>query len=123
MKINLPGKISALAVLFFAAFFFTGCKTTPPVDWNSRIGNYAFDQAVVELGPPDRQAKLSDGKTVAEWITHYYNSSGFSVGTGFFNGPAGVGVAQSVGSSGYDKILTLTFDPGNKLVSWSKNYH
>jgi hypothetical protein len=123
MKMNLAAKISLLAILALAATLITGCKTTPPVDWNSRVGTYTFDQAVIELGPPDKQAKLSDGKTVAEWITHYYNNSGFSVGTGFFNGPAGVGVVQSTGSSGYDKILTLTFDTGGKLVSWSKNYH
>jgi hypothetical protein len=123
MKMNLAGKISLLAILALAAMLITGCKTTPPVDWNSRVGTYTFDQAVIELGPPDKQATLSDGKTVAQWIKHYYNNSGFAVGTGFFTGGAGVGVSQGVGSSGYDNILTLTFDTGSKLVSWTKNYH
>lgn len=45
-----------------------GCATNR-VDWNSRIGNYTFDHAVEELGVPDRQATLTDGSVVAEWLT------------------------------------------------------
>ena len=48
------------AVLLLAA----GCATTG-VDWAVRVGNYTFDQAVVELGPPDKQAKLQDGLRAA----------------------------------------------------------
>ena len=77
---------------------------------------------MTELGPPDKQAKLSDGRTVAEWITHRSGGSGVSVGTGFFSGGAGVGVSQSVGSGRSDKILTLTFGTNNVLAAWSKNY-
>src|SRR2546422_1315490 len=65
-------------VLAMAAFFLSGCKTTPKVDWNSRVGNYTYDQAVAELGPPDKSAKLSDGTMVAEWMTR----RGYSGGTG-----------------------------------------
>jgi hypothetical protein len=125
MKINPAAKFSLLTVLFLAAGFIIGCKTTPPIDWNGRVGTYTYDQAVTDLGPPDRQAKLSDGKTVAEWITHRSGGSGLSIGTGFFSGGGGsgvgVGAGQSIGSGYSDKILKLTFDPGNKLVAWSKN--
>jgi hypothetical protein len=124
MKINPAAKFSLPAILALAIAFIVGCKTTPPVDWNSRVGTYTFDQAVIELGPPDKQAKLSDGKTVAEWITHRNGGTGLSIGTGFFSGGSvvGVGVGQSVGSGYSDKILTLTFGNNNKLVSSSKNY-
>jgi hypothetical protein len=122
MKTNLDAKFSLLAVLFLAAAFIVGCKTTPPIDWNSRVGTYTYDQAVTDLGPPDRQAKLSDGKTVAEWITHRSGGTGFSVGTGFFNGPVGIGVGESVGSGYADHVLKLTFDTNNKLSFWQKNY-
>ena len=44
-----------------------GCVTTSRIDWTARVGNYTYDQAVAELGPPDKAAKLSDGTTVAEW--------------------------------------------------------
>ena len=122
MKMNFAAKIALLTFLAIAAAFFTGCRSTPPIDWNSRVGTYTFDQAVTDLGPPDKQAKLSDGQTVAEWITHRSGGTGFSVGTGFFNGPVGVGASQSV-SSGYpDRVLKLTFGTDNKLAAWSKNY-
>jgi hypothetical protein len=122
MKTNLAVKFSLLAILALAAAFFAGCSTTKPVDWESRVGACTFDQAVTELGPPDKQARLSDGKTVAEWITHRSGGSGLSVGTGFFSGGAGGGVSQSVGSGYRDKILTLTFGTNNVLADWKKNY-
>jgi hypothetical protein len=122
MKINPAAKFSLLAVLFFAAAFIIGCDTTPPIDWNSRVSAYTFDQAVTDLGPPDRQAKLSDGKTVAEWITQRSGGTGLSVGTGFYTGGVGVGVGQSLGSGYPDHVLKLVFGTDNKLASWSKNY-
>jgi len=101
---------------------FAGCKSTPKIDWNSRVGNYTFDQAVAELGPPDKTAKLSDGKTVADWIKRSSGGVSFGVGTGFYGGHTGVGVGEGI-SSGYgDKVLRLVFGPDNKLVSWAKNY-
>ena len=51
------------------ALLIAGCSTTPPVDWDKRVGTYTFDQAVTDYGPPDKSAKLSDGSTVAEWMT------------------------------------------------------
>jgi hypothetical protein len=122
MQKNLATKFSLLTVVALAAAFIVGCQTTKPVDWNSRVGNYTFDQAVTELGPPDKQAKLSDGKTVAEWITHRNGGSGLSVGTGFYGGGVGVGMSHSVGQGYRDRVLNLTFDADNKLASWSKNY-
>jgi hypothetical protein len=122
MQMNPAAKFSWLTVAALVAAFIVGCQTTKPVDWNSRIGNYTFDQAVTELGPPDKQAKLSDGKTVAEWITHRNGGSGLSVGTGFYGGGVGVGVSHSVGQGYRDRVLNLTFDADNKLGSWSKNY-
>lgn len=111
------------ALLVLIVVFAGACKTTPPVDWQARVGTYTYDQAVTELGPPDKQAKLTDGQTVAKWVTHRSGGTGFSVGTGFFSGggsAVGVGVSQSTGYS--DKVLTLTFGVNNVLTSWSKNY-
>ena len=120
MKTNLA-KFSLLAILFLAVAFIVGCKTTPPIDWNSRVGNYTFDQAVSEFGPPDRQAKLSDGKTVAEWVTQRGGGTSVGFGTGFYNRGAAVGVGESVGPSYSDHVLKLTFGTDNKLVFWQKN--
>jgi hypothetical protein len=125
MQMNPASKFSLMVVFTLVAAFLTGCKSTPPVDWNSRVGTYTYDQAVTDLGPPDKQAKLDDGKTVAEWVTHRSGGTGLSIGTGFFSGGGGigtgVGVSQSVGSGYSDKILKLTFGADNKLAAWSKN--
>jgi hypothetical protein len=120
MKMNLVSKLSFLTILALATVLIAGCKTTKPVDWNSRVGTYTFDQAVTELGPPDKQTALSDGKLVAQWITHRNGGSSFSVGTGFYTGGVGVGVGHSVGSGYPDKILTLTFGTNSVLAAYSK---
>jgi len=114
-----------LFALLVAVVGIVSCKSTPPVDWNSRVGNYTYDQAVIELGPPDKKEKLTDGTIVAEWVKRR-SGSGFSfgVGGGGFVGPGtavGGGIGQSVGSS-YDRVLKLIFASDGKLSSWSKNY-
>ena len=122
MKMNLATNFSFLTILALAAVLMVGCRTTKPIDWNSRVGTYTFDQAVTELGPPDKQTTLSDGKLVAQWITHRNGGSSFSVGTGFYTRGVGVGVGQSVGSGYPDRVLTLTFGKNYLLTAWSKNY-
>jgi len=111
--------VSAMAAAFL---LLPGCKSTPRVDWNTRIGTYTFDRAVTELGPPDKSAKLSDGKTVAEWVKHARSGLSFGLGTGYAGGSTGVGVGAGT-STGYgEHVLELTFGPDGKLVSWSRNY-
>jgi hypothetical protein len=104
-------------LLALLTLFTSGCKSTPKVDWNSRIGTFTYDQAVAELGPPDKFATLSDGKMVADWITPSRSSFSFGLGAG----SGGVGVGQSVSTGFPDKVFRLTFDQDNKLLSWSKN--
>lgn len=67
------------------AVLVSGCASTK-IDWDSRIGNYTHDQAVIELGPPDKEAKLTDGTIVAEWMTrrgYAGGSVGFMQGYGY----------------------------------------
>ena len=108
-------------LLIVTALAFVGCATTKKVDWNSRVGAFTYDQAIAELGPPDKQAKLSDGKTVAEWITHRSGGGGLSIGTGFYGSHTGVGVGQTIGTGGQDHGLRLTFGTDGRLADWSKN--
>jgi hypothetical protein len=122
MTKNLMIKLFFLTILAVATTLLTGCRTTKEVNWISRIGTYTFDQAVIELGPPDKQTTLGDGMLVAQWITHRSGGASFGVGTGFYTGGVGVGVSRSVGSGYRDKILTLTFGADRKLVTWSQNY-
>jgi hypothetical protein len=75
----------AVVFVLIAGFWLAGCATTK-IDWNSRVGLYSYDDAISELGVPDRQATLSDGSIVGEWLqyrggaygtTHYSRWSRF----------------------------------------------
>jgi len=102
-----------------AALFIAGCATHG-ADWNSRVGVFTCDQAIKELGPPDKQAKLTDGQTVDEWVSHYSTGAAVGAGTGFYSGPAGGGVMM--GTSGeHVSTLRLTFNTNNILTSWSRD--
>src|SRR6185436_4408568 len=117
--------VGVIITPLLAAWLLTGCASTPKLDWNTRVGNFTYDQAVAEMGPPDKSTKLSDGSTMADWITR--KSSGLSVGlgTGYsrYGGSSavgtGVGVAAPVGGNGV-RILRLTFGPDGILKQWSK---
>ena len=76
---------------------------------------------MAEIGPPDKQAKLSDGKTVDQWIT-LHGDNGFFAGGGYANGTYGMGAGQPVVQTYKDHVLELTFGPDGKLVSAAKNY-
>jgi hypothetical protein len=122
MKANSLVRNAFVFTTFFAAsLFLAGCKTTPRVDWNARIGTYTYDEAVTEMGPPDKSAKLTDGKTIAEWIHHRRGGMSFGVGTGYSGGSGGVGVGAGTSTAYGDNVLELTFGPDNKLISWSRN--
>jgi hypothetical protein len=116
---NCVSTLQAALLLCLLTLSLTACKTTPKIDWNSRIGTYTYDQAIAELGPPDKAAQLSDGRTVAEWVVGRTSSSGFSIGTGFYGGHGGMGVGQTVGSAPGLKLLRLTFGPDNLLQAWA----
>ena len=121
MKTNLASKIVSLAVLLLAAALIAGCKTTTAVNWNSRIGTCTFDQAVTQLGSPDKQSRLSDGRTAYQWIT-LHGSNGFSGGGAFASGGYGMGASQPIVQSYKNHVLELTFGADGKLLSVAKNY-
>jgi hypothetical protein len=97
------------------AFLLASCGTTPKIDWNNRVGHFSYDQAVIDLGPPDKNAKLTDGTLVAEWLT----SRGSRYGTVYNFGPFPWG-AHVDESQGPDFFLRLTFGPDGKLQSWKR---
>jgi hypothetical protein len=115
MKLSLP-VILALAVAFLA-----GCATTSPVDWNTRIGHYTYYQALTELGPPARQATLSDGKLVCKWFVQPPVGSHLNSGMSNY-GNTGFGAGQPTGGGYNNQMLQLTFDTNGTLAAWSKNY-
>lgn len=106
-----------------ASCLLAGCASTSKVDWDSRVGNFSYDQAVAEKGPPDKSAKLSDGSTVAEWFIKRSSRVSFGVGTGFYSGGSSVGVGQTVGTSPSGQYLRLTFGADGKLTKWERVRH
>jgi hypothetical protein len=100
------------------ALLLAGCAT-PRIDWAARVGNYTLDQAIVEIGPPDKQAKLTDGTVVADWLTrrgYYYTYPSFGYHRyypGWYYGPGYVERSP-------DYFLRLTFGPDSRLQTWKK---
>ena len=120
MRCRLLRLLPALAL----AALLSACSTTK-IDWNSRVGVYTYDQAVVDLGPPDKSAKLSDGTVVADWLTRRGRSGGT---VGMHYGPAYYPRYYGyypVAPYDYDPpspdyFLRLTFGPDGKLQTWKK---
>jgi|SRR5688572_15764520 len=104
----------AILSLIFSGLFLTGCATTNRVDWNSRMGQFTYDEAIMELGVPDREATLTDGTTVAEWLT----VRGMSYGTmhGFYGWHF-----QTYDINQFpDRYTRLVFGPDKKLIRVEK---
>lgn len=117
------GQIIVLMLALAGSFLLApGCASKPQVDWTARIGTFTYDDAVAELGPPDKQTKLTDGKTVADWVVYRQPRSSFSVGVGGYGSHGGVGVGQTMGGGYHDRVLRLTFGTDGKLENWTRNY-
>ena len=118
MKMNSVVKGFLPVALFLAIVFITGCATAPPVDWNSRVGHYTYAQALHELGPPNRQVRLSSGATEFKWFLQPHGVAGIP-NNGMNNG---FGVGQNISPAFNDRYLQLTFDAKGLLTDWSKSY-
>jgi hypothetical protein len=110
--------------LLAAVVALAGCATNK-INWAGRVGNYTHDQAILELGPPDKQATLTDGVVVAEWLTRRGRVAIYTSGPGFYGypGPAGYygGFYPSYLQPGTpDYFLRLTFGPDGKLSAWKQ---
>ena len=121
MKMNPAQKFSWPVILFLFMAFLAGCTTTPPIDWNSRVGHYTYEQAVAELGRPNRQARLSDGTTVYKWSAQPGVNANLNTGMSYY-GSTGFTGNQTASPGGNDQMLQLTFGTNGVLSAWSKNY-
>lgn len=110
---NLRQLLTLLTLLGLTGLFGTGCASShKKIDWSKRIGTYHFDQAVKELGPPDKSATLSDGTVVAQWLDR--RGSAWTRQQVLYGGWR---VADDV-APGPDQFLTLTFSPDSLLTEW-----
>ena len=97
-----------------------GCATNK-INWAARVGTYTHDQAILELGPPDKQAVLTDGTVVAEWLTKRGRSIAYLGGAGYYGYPGYYGgVYPAYIQSGPDYFVRLTFGMDGKLQAWKK---
>ena len=123
-------KLRLLAVLGAFCVVTFGCASRPKIDpninWSQRIGNYAYDQALAELGTPAVISESSEGRS-ADWVLKRSPnmSFGFGVGGGSYGSHVGtgVGVGTSVSPPPRGEYLHLEFDREGKLTGWSKVWH
>lgn len=110
-----------IVLLASLGLLINGCSTNK-VDWAARVGAYTFDQAVIELGPPDKQATLSDGTRVADWMTRRGGVRRVTVGPYYTAGPHGYGSAYPtyVDHRIPDFFLRLVFSAEGNLEEWKK---
>lgn len=122
MKMNLASKFGQfLPMLLLASLFtFAGCASHKE-SWDTRVGHYTYDQAVADYGPPDKQATLSNGNTMAEWVRHRGGGVSVGLGTGYYGSHSGVGVGVGHDVTGPNvEILRLTFGQDGRLTDYSK---
>lgn len=117
-----PGAVLAVLTLVLGfGFLQVGCRTTPKIDWAARVGHFTFDQAVLELGPPDKSATLTDGTTVAEWLTDR-GFQGVTYRSPMYYGPYSHGpfVEYYGHPQAPDYFIRLTFNPAGELIDWKR---
>jgi hypothetical protein len=102
-----------IALVFGVVLLVAGCASAPKIDWQSRVGSYTYDQAVLDFGPPDKYAKLGDGTQVAEWLTSRGRTGGYS-------SYVGRGLVYYSDAYSPDYYLRLSFDPSGRLQSYKK---
>jgi len=109
-----------LVPLACAALLLAGCAT-PGIDWASRAGHYTYDQAVMEFGPPDRVAKLSNGSAVAEWLTQagqvFVTPGPYYWPPGGYYWPPMPAYSQTYVPA---RFLRLVFDAHDRLIAWKE---
>jgi hypothetical protein len=110
MKSNASGRLGGMALLLLLLCFL-GCATGR-IDWNSRIGGYSYDQAVLELGPPDKAAQLTDGTVVGEWLM-YRGRAGYTQRVYSYRH-----VWDTYDPPLPDRFVRLTFGPDGMLQQW-----
>ena len=111
---------AAVVAALFLAVLLGGCATRK-IDWGARVGTYTFDQAVAEIGPPDKQAKLTDGTLVAEWLTRKGYRQVYATGAYYGYPYGGMGYPPTiVDTYSPDYFLRLTFGADGRLQAWKK---
>lgn len=100
-----------------AGLILSGCASPSKVDWEAKVGSATYDEIVQELGPPERETKLSDDSRVADWLQKR-GGSWFTSYRSYPDGFSSYGHALDYP----DRLIRLTFDPQGVLKSWKTVY-
>lgn len=118
-----PGSLNNMKQLvpaFLATLLLAGC-VAPQVDWQARVGHYTHEQAIKDLGKPDKSKKLADDTVVDEWLTERSHvivaPEPYFLERGNYFGPATPNYTETYVPNYF---LRLTFGPDGKLRSWKR---
>lgn len=100
----------------------SGCMTAFKKRWDQRVGGFSYDEAVKEMGPPDKKETTSDGVLVAEWVvqrSQVYGTpaAGWGMGWGWRGRMGWVGTDIH---STPERALRLQFGPDKRLETWKE---
>ena len=121
-----PGR-ARWALILLGVVLVSGCASSR-VDWKDRVGLYTHDQAITDLGPPDKEATTSDGSKVAEWMVRRGQDGGVVTYHGSMY-PRPYGYRRPYYSTGWssyyetgspDSWLRLVFGPDGVLREWKE---
>jgi hypothetical protein len=112
-------RTARLSVALGALAITGACASTTPAarptsvndDFTSRIGNYRYEQAVNDLGPPAQEKELPTGETVCTWPR-----KGSTAASATYSGPPTSFGTTTPGLQDSDFVI-LTFDSRKVLVN------
>lgn len=111
-------------VLGLVAALCLGCASKVLDKYKSRIGTMTYDQALLELGPPNHVADLDGGGKVADWLqqsSRVYSNPSTSVMVGSWPNGVVMNTGGNVGSTPAVYLL-LTFGPDHRLTDARLQY-
>jgi hypothetical protein len=111
-------------LLLLLPLLFLGCASSANQKWNSRVGSYTVQQALKELGRPQKATAYKDGMQVAEWLTQMGTRSSLRsrFGPAYSSSAFDSSVLPRDPPQIPDKYLRLLFGPDGKLVAWDRRY-
>ncbi len=98
-----------------------GCRTENSdlpslVQLRAKVGQYTFDDAVRQMGPPASKTELGDHSLIAEWEAGTSSEPSFSFGLGSSSGNVSTGAGTTVGGKVTHIYRQLQFDQTGKLA-------
>ena len=109
-----------LLILFLVA----GCATAPHGNWNERVGNYTFQQAVNEMGAPQDLRKAPDGTFTAQWRVRPGEpwTDAEAIDADFYSPSLGINPVPFGIKGAPDRFIRLTFGLDGRLLKWKRLY-